>query len=152
MFHPWLSRIPAPIGSQEGVEHTHKLALALLIGKCFPQCRLGPPFIIVSAPTCTTFYYPTCTYLLSDVAKHLTIASLSATQRVQEFLITQGGLELKPFSVHIYGPLEIFWKNTQAERYFMILSAHNSIFQYCILQGLGRLLTLKTLIGRLITD
>ena len=25
--HPWLSRIPAPVGSQEVVEHTHKLAL-----------------------------------------------------------------------------------------------------------------------------
>ena len=29
LLHPWLSRIPAPVGSQEVVEHTHKLALVI---------------------------------------------------------------------------------------------------------------------------
>ena len=56
--HPWLSRIPAPVGSQEVVEHTHKLAL--LIGQFFPQCRLGRPSVIISDLTCTTVYSPTC--------------------------------------------------------------------------------------------
>ncbi len=77
LYHPWLSRIPAPVGSQEVVEHTHKLAL--LIGQCFPRCRLGRLFIIVSDPTCTTFYYPTCTYLLCEVGKSLIITSPSWT-------------------------------------------------------------------------
>ncbi len=84
-YHHCLPRIPAPVGSQEVVEHTNKLAL--LIGQCFPWCRLGRYYITVSDPTCTTFYYPTCTYLLSEVGKPLTIASLPATKRVQEFLI-----------------------------------------------------------------
>ncbi len=89
--HPWLSRIPASVGSQEVVEHTHKLSQ--LIGRCLCRCRLGHQFIIISDPTCTTIYYPTCTYLLSEVWKPLKIASLPATQRVQEFLITQGDID-----------------------------------------------------------
>ena len=78
-LHSWLSRIPAPVGSQEVVEHTHKLAH--LIDRCLSQC--------ISGPTCTTICYPTCTYLLPEVWKPLKIASLPATQRVQEILITQ---------------------------------------------------------------
>ena len=57
VHHPWLSRIPAPVGSQEVFEHTPKLAQ--LIGRCLSQCRLGIPFIIISDPTCTTIYYQT---------------------------------------------------------------------------------------------
>ncbi len=62
VHHRWLSRIPAIVGSQEVVGHTHKLAL--LIGQCFLQCRLGRPLIIINDPTCTTICYRTCTYLL----------------------------------------------------------------------------------------
>ncbi len=38
--HPWLSRIPAPVGSQEVLEHIHKLAM--LIGQHF-LVQVGSP-------------------------------------------------------------------------------------------------------------
>ncbi len=53
MLHPWLADLAAPIGSQEVVDHTHKLWQ--LVQQYLPVCRLThiPKSVQVGDPTCT---------------------------------------------------------------------------------------------------
>ncbi len=61
----WLTEIPAPIGSQKGVGHSHKWPL--FIAQYLPQSRMGSQAF--------TVWHPTCTHLLSGVGNPSIITS-----------------------------------------------------------------------------